>query len=147
MLLRPFRPELLTPADAPVLAAVAERYGEGWMSELLAEWDLGGSRAGTGSPGTAQLDRGAPGTVLALNGARGSGVARLLLAACWIWLAESVGRARSIIQPSRRAQTLDELSAPIAGLLVAPRPATHPSSATPRSRSCVPATTRCCPAW
>ena len=119
MLLRPFRPELLTPADAPVLAAVAERYGEGWMSELLAEWDLGGSRGWYRAPQERLSWIAAlPELCLALNGAGGSGVARLLLAACWIWLAESVARARSIIQPSGRAQTLDELSAPIAGLLV-----------------------------
>jgi len=109
MLLRPFRPELLTPADAPVLAAVAERYGEGWMSELLAEWDLGGSRGWYRAPQERLSWIAAlPELCLALNGPAAAASPRLLLAACWIWLAESVGRARSIIQPSRRAQTLDE---------------------------------------
>src|SRR5664280_2669155 len=76
MLLRPFRPELLTPADAPVLAAVADRYGEGWMSELLAEWDLGGSRGWYRTPQERLSWIAAlPELCLALNGAGGSGVA------------------------------------------------------------------------
>ena len=119
MLLRPFRLELLTPADAPVLAAVAERYGQDWASELLDNWEHGSS------PGWYQAPEerlswiaALPELCPALNRSGGSSVARLLLTVCWRWLAESVGQARSITQPSRRTQTLHELSAPIAGLLI-----------------------------
>ena len=117
MLLRPFRLELLTPTDASVLAPVAEHYGERWISALVAAWDLGDSRSWYRAPQERLSWIAAlPELCLALKGS--GGIARLLLAACWRWLAESVGQARSIIQPSRRAQALDELSAPIAGLLV-----------------------------
>ncbi len=44
--------------------------------------------------------------------------ARLVLAVGWEQLNESLRLAREITQPSGRAQTLDELTAPIAGLLV-----------------------------
>ena len=48
----------------------------------------------------------------------GSCAARLVLAVGWDRLAESLRQSRAITQPSRRAQALDQLAAPIAGLLV-----------------------------
>ena len=54
----------------------------------------------------------------ALRDAEGLPVARLVLAIVRDHLAESLKQTRSITEPSRRAQALDQLAAPTAGLLV-----------------------------
>ena len=117
MLLAPFRLEELTPAHAAVLAATAERHGEHWTRTLLAGWSnkpRWDYALGEAAAWLAAL----PELCSALRDANGHLAARLVLAVGWEQLTESLRQTRVIIQPSRRAQALDQLTAPIAGLLV-----------------------------
>ena len=117
MLLAPFRLADLTPPHAALLAALVQRHGERWTRTLLAGWNsLPRWRYAPGEAATwlAAL----PELCRALRDAGGLMAARLVLAVGWEQLNESLRLAREITQPSGRAQTLDELTAPIAGLLV-----------------------------
>ena len=117
MLLAPFRLAEITPANASLLAALAQRQGESWTRALLAGWNNQPHwhfASGSGASWLAAL----PELCGALRDANGLLVARLLLAVGWEQLTESLRQARAITQPSRRAQALDQLTAPIAGLLV-----------------------------
>ncbi len=116
LLLAPFRLQQLTPADAAALAALAERHGESWTSALFAEWNsLPSWRFAHDSETWAAA---LPGLCGALREADGLPVARMVLAMVRDHLAESLQQTRSITEPSRRAQALDQLAAPTAGLLV-----------------------------
>lgn len=118
MLLGPFGLDRLTPADAPALTAVVERYGEGWLNELLAVWETG--RRGTYA--TAD-DRhtwltSLPEFCTALARCGGDVVVPPVLRTCWSWLSSALSKAQSHTQPSLQARALDDLSAPIAALLI-----------------------------
>ncbi len=125
MLLRPFRLEQLTPADAPALSSVAGRYGGRWTTELFAAWAAGRRGWGQG-----YLDRRAwiatlPEFCAALGQCEAHALfsadrlARLVVNTCWGWLDAALGQALSQGQPSVRARDLDGLVDPLAGLLVA----------------------------
>ncbi len=117
MLLAPFRLAELTPPNAALLAAVAQRYGEGWTRTLFAGWNsLPRWRYAPGEAATwlAAL----PELCRAWRDANGLVAARLVLAVGLEQLIDSLRLARGITQPSRRAQVLAELTAPITGLLV-----------------------------
>ena len=118
MLLGPFGLDQLTPADAPVLAAGVERYGDEWLMRLLAGWDTG--RRGTHATAG---DRHAwlatlPDLCAALVRCGGNVVVPPVLSTCWHWLVEAIKQAQSHPQPSLRSRQLDELADPIAGLLI-----------------------------
>jgi hypothetical protein len=119
MLLAPFATEALGRAHAAPLAALVERYGEGFLASLLATWS--GRRQQWSAPGTTRAEwvaslpalcealhaRGASGTAAALVFAQDS--ARCLRAA--------VTQALAVRAPSRRNQALGELAEPLAAVL------------------------------
>jgi hypothetical protein len=117
MLLAPFRLAELTPPDAALLAALAQRYGESWTRTLLAgwnslpQWRYAPDEAATWLAALPELCR-------ALRDANGLVAARLVLAVGLEQLTDSLRLARVITQPSRRTLVLDQLTAPITGLLV-----------------------------
>ena len=117
MLLAPFRLEELTPTNAALLAGLAQSYGESWTRELLAGWSSLRHWQYTPSLAAAWLTA-LPELCGTLRDANGLGAARLVLAAGWEQLAESLRQSRVITQPSRQTDTLDGLATPIAGLLV-----------------------------
>ena len=117
MLLAPFALEQLTPTHADLLAALTDHHGDHWFRALLAEWSSRPSwhyAAGLRPDWIAAL----PHLCGALRDANGRMAARLVLVPVREQLAESLQRARVITEPSRRAQVLEELAAPITGLLV-----------------------------
>ena len=118
MLLGPFGLDLLAPADAPALTAVVERYGEGWLSRLLAVWDTG--RRGTYATAHDQHAwlASLPELCAALARSGGDVAVPPVLSTCWSWLVAALRQAQSRTQPSLQARDLDELAAPIAGLLI-----------------------------
>ena len=117
MLLAPFRLAELTPPNAALLAALVQRHGESWTRTLLAGWNsLPRWRY---APGEAATWLSAlPELCRALRDANGLVAARLVLAVGWEQLNEWLRLERGITQPSHRALALDQLTAPIAGLLV-----------------------------
>ena len=118
MLLGPFGLDLATPADAPALTAVVERYGQGWLSRLLAAWDTGRRGAyATTSDRRAWLVS-LPEFCAALARCGGGVVVPPVLSTCWSWLVVALRQAQSHPQPSLQSRLLDELTDPIAGLLV-----------------------------
>ncbi len=118
MLLGPFGLDQLTPADAPALTAVVERYGDEWLMGLLAGWDTG--RRGTYATATDRHAWLATLTELcaALVRCGGNAVVPPVLSTCWNWLGAAIEQAQSHPQPSLRTRQLDELVDPIAGLLI-----------------------------
>jgi len=117
MLLAPFRLEELTPANAAPLAAAAEHHGERWTRTLLAGWS---SKPGWHhSLGKAAAWLAAlPELCGAFRDAKGHLAARLVLTVGWEKFIESFGQTCVITEPSRRARALDELTGPLAGLLI-----------------------------
>ena len=118
MLLGPFGLDQLTPADAPVLKSVVERYGNEWLRGLLAGWVTG--RRGThATAGDRHAWLGTlPDLCAALVRCGGNVVVPPVLSTCWQWLVEAIKQAQSHPQPSLRSRQLDELADPIAGLLI-----------------------------
>ena len=117
MLLAPFRLAELTPPNAALLAALVKRYGESWTRTLLAGWnDLPRWRYASGE--AAAWLAALPELCRALRDENGLVAARLVLAVGWERLTESLQLARAITQPSRRALALEELTAPITGVLL-----------------------------
>ena len=117
MMLAPFRLEELTPANAALLAALAQRHGERWTRNAARRLEqpaplalCPGSEAGwlAALPELCRALRDANGLwpPAWCSGLRGNGSP------------SRIRQARGITQPSRRAQALDQLAAPIAGLLV-----------------------------
>lgn len=116
MLLRPFRLDQVSAREASALVAAVDRYGVDWFRQLLAEWET--ARRGWGHDGQrrvwiAEL----PALCRALAERGAWNVARDLLEVSATWLLAALERAGSMSQPSRRAQALDELAGPAAGLL------------------------------
>ena len=118
MLLRPFAVELLTSGDALALAALAARYGEAWLREVMGAW-FGRAMAWTSPAARLSWFASLPSLCAALHsaGRAGTMAALLLLDDAWGWLGAEVGRCRLLGRPSRREQALDELAQPIAALL------------------------------
>ena len=117
MLLAPFRLAELTPPNADLLAALVQRHGESWTRTLLAGWNsLPHWRYAPGEATTWLTAL--PELCRALRDSNALVAARLVLELGWEQLTESLQLARVITQPSRRTQVLDQLTAPIAGLLV-----------------------------
>ncbi|WP_298210773.1 2OG-Fe(II) oxygenase [Ferrimicrobium sp.] len=120
MLLRPFHLEMLSHTDAKTLSALAESYGEAWMSALVTQWSLErrsyypstGKNTATWIAELPQLC-----DALAHTGGSGVGVARLLLIAAKSWTRESIESTLKESSPSRRRQHLSDLGVPVAGVL------------------------------
>ena len=107
----------MTPANAAMLAAAAKRRGERWTRTLLAGWSSKPRwqhSLGEAGAWLAAL----PELCSALRDAKGHLAARLLLTVGWEKFIESFRQTRVITEPSCRAQALDQLTGPIAGLLI-----------------------------
>jgi predicted 2-oxoglutarate/Fe(II)-dependent dioxygenase YbiX len=120
MLLRPFRVERLTVADAAPLAGLAGRYGDRWAEELVLAW-FGDRRSYFYASG---MDRAGwvaalPSlcSALAAGGAAGAAVAGRLLELSWDWLRGEVGNWLASQAPGQRAARLGDLGQPLAAVL------------------------------
>lgn len=119
MLLRPFRLERVTPAGAPALVDLVDRYGESWLLGVLRQWDPQQHGWYRGGDDRAAWVAALPGLVRPLVAAGGGRPASILLAESWGWLGQQIGRVRRLESPSHRVHGLAELATPTAGLLVA----------------------------
>jgi hypothetical protein len=119
MLLHPFRLEKITPACAPALVTLVDAYGEEWLSDLLRLWETQTSRWNRNTVGRTEWLTALPVLSRSLIEVGGAAVARILLTESWKWLSESIAPARAALAPSHRSGGLDQLVAPVAGLLVA----------------------------
>lgn len=118
ILLRPFGLELLSSADVPALTGAADRYGEGWTSRVLDEWDAGRARSYPAVDHRRAWIASLPEFCDALTQSGGGIVAQLVLKSSSRWLTAALREAQSQTQPSRRTRDLDELTDAIAGLLI-----------------------------
>ncbi|MGC9155752.1 MAG: 2OG-Fe(II) oxygenase [Ferrimicrobium sp.] len=119
-LLRPFRLEMLSHTHAKTLSALAESYGEAWMSALVTQWSLPqryyyASTKKNTATWIAELPQLCD--ALAQTGGSGGEVARLLLVAAKSWTHESIESTLKESSPSRRRQHLSDLGVPVAGVL------------------------------
>jgi hypothetical protein len=121
MLLAPFQIERLDRSHAAALARVAMRYGDSWTRELVDVW-FGRDRPAYLAP---QQQRAVwleslPAVCHALceTPEAGVSVGRLLSAAAWTPLRESVDRMLRYPAPSHRHAALSELGPAVAGLLL-----------------------------
>ena len=118
MLLRPFCVEMLTPAHAGALQALAGHYGPEWMGGMLAVWFGERSRAYH----DAELRRpqwlaSLPGLCEALGNT--GDVTRGLLTGSWRWLSDQIRSWLGYPAVSTREEYLGKLGNPLAGLLEA----------------------------
>lgn len=124
LLLRPFRVEKLTAAEADQFGALAARYGQRWTANLLGGWFWGEQR---GWPYNGGQDRQEwvttelPGLCAALHavGGHGTAAAQMLLDLSWKWLAKAIDAEFATSLPSIRAKRLSVLGRPLASLLTA----------------------------
>jgi hypothetical protein len=125
MLLAPLRVETLTTAHATALASLGEAYGDAWSTELVGIW-FGRDRphASAWTPDRATWAQSLPSLCEPLHaaGEGGAAMARLLGAAVWAALSESIAVDLRTSGPSRRERGLTQ-----AGPAVA---AVHASAAT-----------------
>jgi hypothetical protein len=121
-LLSPFRLEALTPALAPDLAALVDRYGEAWTRQLLDAWassvprHLRAGRRDT-LAWLAKLPVLASAVHAAEGGSSGSAGARLLVEHAWGPLQSAIDGRLGLLPPSQRELALAELASPICGWL------------------------------
>jgi hypothetical protein len=116
MLLEPFRVDALTPEHAGVLAAAAERYGTQWLRQVTDGWFGPKHRFEAHEYGwTGQL----PQLCAALRSARGSAVARLLLAGAWTAVDGDLRRWTTTGPAEIRRAQLEQLGLPLLRILEA----------------------------
>jgi hypothetical protein len=124
MLLRPFRIENLTDADADSLGKVADRYGQRWTADLLRTW-FGGEEPGWvyggGQARPQWVADWLPGLCEGLHarGSAGAAAAQRLLDLAWEWLGQDIGTGLASSPPSYRDQKLGDLGKPLASVLTA----------------------------
>lgn len=110
-LLEPFQLEALTPADAPALVALLERYGGAWLRSLLSTWFAPG-RHWVGSleqDGKTWLGT-LPAVVAALSEADVDGgevAARMLLEDRWAWVRARLEEIPALLPPGRRERAAE----------------------------------------
>jgi len=117
MLLAPFQIEALTPASAASLAALAERYGEGWTGERIEDW-FGGdwpARSSWNQQPTNWLES-LPAICAALP-TMGAPVGRLLTAGAWTRLHQRTSSLLQFPTASHRRKELDALGPSISSIL------------------------------
>ncbi|GAA0734354.1 2OG-Fe(II) oxygenase [Dactylosporangium roseum] len=121
MLLTPFQIEMLGRSHAAALARVAVRYGDSWTRELVDVW-FGRDRPAylASQQQRAVWLESLPAVCDALceTPEDGVSVGRLLSAAAWTPLRESVDRTLRYPAPSHRHAALSELGPAVAGLLL-----------------------------
>ena len=116
MLLRPFAVEMLTPAHADGMAALAANYDEAWQQHLFDAWFGSRNRwLPAGGVGRGSWAGALPGITSALPEA----TAGVLLNTTWRWLAGEIGRWLSYPMVATRRTQLASLGKPLGGLLTA----------------------------
>lgn len=125
-LLDPFAVEALTPTDAATLAALTDRHGLAWFDRQLSVWteQRRTFHAGPGpTTGRAAWVEELPGLCAQLcdtdhgPGSTGPDIAAHLLVTMTDWFVDAVGRAVAMTSPSRRDDTLAELTHPALAML------------------------------
>ena len=116
-LLDPFPVEALTPADAPALVALLERYGEGWLRGMLSAWSARDRYwvGSLGQDGVTWLST-LPGVTAALcevDAEEGSMGARMLLEDRWTWLRKRIEETLAVLPPRRRERALEKWDDPV----------------------------------
>jgi hypothetical protein len=120
VLLKPLRVETLARRHAAGLAALVERYGEGWARAVLEGW------LARGRPWAPPKGRGPSEWISSLarlcealqaSGDPGLSAARLLVQESRGWLRDAVVQGLGVMPPSRREEALGELGQPIAAVL------------------------------
>lgn len=122
-LLEPFQLEALTPADAPALVALLERYGEAWLRILLSTWSARGRHwvGSLGLDGKTWLGT-LPTVVAALSEADvdgGNVAARMLVEDRWAWLRGRIGETPALLPPGRRDRAVEGWGDPVLAFLEA----------------------------
>jgi hypothetical protein len=119
MLLAPLQTEALGRAHAAALAALVERYGEGFLASLLATWSsrrqLWSAPATTRAEWVVSLPRLCD--ALCSKGPSGTGAALVLVQDSARQLRAAITQALAIRAPSRRKQALGDLAQPLAAVL------------------------------
>jgi hypothetical protein len=124
MLLRPFRIENLTGADAGSFGKIAGEYGPQWTAELLRGWS-GGDQPAWAYGGSGERPQWVadclPGLCARLQaaGRAGPAAARQVLDLAWEWLRGDIDAGLGASSPSRRAERLAGLGRPLASVLTA----------------------------
>jgi hypothetical protein len=121
MLLRPFRIENLTGADADSLGKIAGRYGQPWTADLLRTWFGGGQRAWAYGGGTNRPQWVAdwlPGLCEKLH-VGSAAAAQPLLDLAWEWAGQAISAGLASPSPSQRDTSLSDLGKPVASVLLA----------------------------
>ncbi len=119
MLLEPLEIEALGRAHAAALAALVERYGDGFLARLLEVWSGHQKQSRAPSTRRAEWVVSLPRLcdALCIRAPIGAAVALVFVQDSARHLTTAIARALSIRAPSRRKQALDELAQPLAAVL------------------------------
>ena len=119
MMLAPLQTEALGRAHAAALAALVERYGEGFLASLLATWS--GRRQQWSAPATTHAEWAVSlprlCDALSSKGPSGTAAALVLVKDSARQLRAAITQALAIRAPSRRMQALGDLARPLAAVL------------------------------
>ncbi len=119
MLLSPFHLEVLGKSHAAHLSAMADRYGEPWLTATIHGWSREERAWSPGGRDRGQWVTALPGLVRALAAQRtGGNVAAVsLVESAAAWLVDAIDRCGRISTPSRRQEALDQLARPALSVL------------------------------
>jgi hypothetical protein len=121
MLLAPLRVEVLAKPHATVLARLGAAYGDEWSTEVVGVWfDCDRRQSSVWTPDRATWALSLPSLCEPLYAAGKGGVSmsRLLGAAVWASLSESIGGDLRTTEPSRRERGLTQAGPAVAAVLV-----------------------------
>jgi predicted 2-oxoglutarate/Fe(II)-dependent dioxygenase YbiX len=124
LLLRPFRIESLTDAQAESFATIAGGHGQRWTAELLRTW-FGGDQPAWAYDGGKERSRWVADSLpvlcegLRATGSVGTLAAQQLVDLAWEWLGQDIGAGLTSSSPSHRDEKLGGLGKPLASVLTA----------------------------
>src|SRR6516162_2237850 len=124
MLLRPFRIENLTDAQAKSFAKIADGYGQQWTAELLRTW-FGGDQPTWAYGGGHERPQWVADSLprlcegLHATGSAGRLAAQRLVDLSWEWIGKDIGPGLASSSPSYRDEKLGSLGKPLASVLTA----------------------------
>jgi hypothetical protein len=124
LLLRPFRIESLTDAQAESFARIAGGHGQRWTAGLLRTWFGGDQPAWAYGGGQARPQWVADSLPALCEGLHATGsvgtlAAQQLVDLAWEWLGQDIGAGLTSSSPSRREEKLACLGKPLASVLTA----------------------------
>jgi predicted 2-oxoglutarate/Fe(II)-dependent dioxygenase YbiX len=124
VLLRPFRIESLTDAQAESFARIAGAHGQQWTAELLRTWFGGDQPAWAYGGGQARPQWVADSLPALCEGLHATGsvgtlAAQQLVDLAWEWLGQDIGTGLTSSSPSHRDEKLGGLGKPLASVLTA----------------------------